>query len=287
MPPERARPPSLAETQRWLRWILTDPRGVRAALADPRPEDPERDFGGPRERYTEPVASCLRWIVDQPPLERAARLDIYAEAYFARLQGALEKDFPALAALLGDDRFRLLCAEYLERYPSSSPNLSDLGSRLPAFLAARPLESAPWGADLARLEWALIESFYARPAPSEGSGGLAALAEMGPEQWPFAKLALDPSVRLVRSEHPLHSLWKRREAAKEEGPGLIVIHRSGERVELEPVDPMRFAVLSLAAEGKPLGEILEALEGEPPVMSWFVDWVERGLIRGVVKPSPA
>ena len=77
------RQPSLAELQKWLRWIVTDPRGVAPALAEPRPH-------GKGRRYQEPAIQGLSWIEEQPPLTVTARLDIYAEAYFARIVEVLD-----------------------------------------------------------------------------------------------------------------------------------------------------------------------------------------------------
>ena len=40
------------------------------------------------------------------------RIAIYRDAYFARLAGALRTNFPALAALLGDQKFNELARRY-------------------------------------------------------------------------------------------------------------------------------------------------------------------------------
>lgn len=76
----------LAELQRWLRWIITEPRGVAETLNEPG--------------EMEPKPSCLLEVVDAPPLPRQDRLDIYAEAYFARLVDSLAKDYEAIHAVL-------------------------------------------------------------------------------------------------------------------------------------------------------------------------------------------
>ena len=70
------------------------------------------------------------------------RLEIYNRQYWFRVIAAVSEDFPALAAVLGREKFDRLVLAYLKENPSTSFSLRNLGARLPAWLASYP-EFAP------------------------------------------------------------------------------------------------------------------------------------------------
>jgi len=148
--------PSLADLQRWLRWIITDPRGVDAALAG---KAGEVDAGWIE---SEPKPRQLGMVVATPTASSVARVGIYASGYFWRLHDALAADFPGVREILGAGRFQRLAAEYLIKHPSRSPNLADLGCSFSRFSLDRELrEEFPFLPDLASLEWSIHLSLLA------------------------------------------------------------------------------------------------------------------------------
>src|SRR5213076_598274 len=82
--------PPLARLQRWMRWMLTDPRGVRVALDD---------GPGPR-RAREPKPRLFGRVVGGED-----RLGIYADAYFLRIRDSLANDFRAVRRAVGENAF--------------------------------------------------------------------------------------------------------------------------------------------------------------------------------------
>jgi hypothetical protein len=90
------------------------------------------------------------------------RTEIYNKQYWFRLLDNLHDDFPGLRALLGDARFHQLSIAYLDRYPSTSFTLRDLGQNMEKFLAKNPKWVAPHhklARDIVRMEWAHIVAF--------------------------------------------------------------------------------------------------------------------------------
>src|SRR6185369_14542044 len=88
------------------------------------------------------------------------RLEIYNRQYWFRVIGAVSEDYPALQALLGDERFDALVLAYLQQRPSTSWTLRDLSRDLPQFLERHPEfagEEHLLAVDIARLEWAYVE----------------------------------------------------------------------------------------------------------------------------------
>ena len=67
-------------------------------------------------------------------LTSTERLGIYGNAYYARLLECLRESFPVLAYALGNDLFDEFSLEYLQRYPSQSYSLCQLGDHFAAHL---------------------------------------------------------------------------------------------------------------------------------------------------------
>jgi len=131
----------------------------------------------------EPLAN---YIKPSSLLTSFERLEIYNRQYWFRVIAAVAEDFPALNAVLGEEKFDSLVLAYLRGNPSTSFSLRNLGARLPAWLGSYPEFSGSQHAlavDVARLEWAYIEAF-------DG-------ARLEPLGWKdFAELAADSTLRL-------------------------------------------------------------------------------------------
>lgn len=94
------------------------------------------------------------------------RFDVYRNNVTVSLMKALEAGFPAIAAFLGTENFRILAGTFVRQHPPASPVMQQYGAELPGFLEAfAPLRTCPWLGDLARLELALRSSYHAADAP--------------------------------------------------------------------------------------------------------------------------
>lgn len=188
-----------------------------------------------------------------------ARLDVYRNAYYTRLQDALAHDFPALLAFAGDRAFGQLCTAYLADHPSRRPSLRWLGEKLPGWLRLRA--QLPTCADLAALEWALLHAFDAADAPAMEAG---VLANLPAEHWPGLHLSLHPSVSLIEARANVREIWlaARRSAplpdAREERQWLVV-WRSSRGPSAEVVSRECHRMLSAIARGESLGTASAAL----------------------------
>lgn len=191
----------------------------------------------------------------------AAGLAVYRNNVRASFLQVLADAFPVVKRLAGDDFFRYLAHEYFHHAPMRSRLVSRYGDGLPAFLesfsAVKHLGYLP---DIARLEIAWLEAYHAPEAESLDSPTiLAALAE-APEA---ARVILHPSLRLIRSAHPVHTIWthNRREEtgplaldAREE---CVLIVRPDAQVETQLVSKAAMIALASLKEGAPLGEAFE------------------------------
>jgi hypothetical protein len=236
--------------QERLRELICAPSGVAAALAA------EGDATGAG------LAALLR---GDARASATARLEVYADAYFERLLGVLRDDYPALAAALGDDAFHDLATAYLAAHPPSRPSLRDAGARVAELLAGDSGEAAffrvrwPFAADLAALEWALVDAFDAPDAPALSREGLAALA---PEAWEELPLRLHPATSLLELAWPVHLLRESHErgeplpaAGLSREPTHICVTRRHERVFFRAVEPFEAALLATLQGGTTFGAL--------------------------------
>jgi hypothetical protein len=253
----------LPELQRWMRGVLTHRGGVSCALDHK---------GGPR---------LLHVIGETPELTRADRLSIYGDGYYWRLIDCLGANYEVLKKVLGENSFAELCRDYLDKYPSRYKCIDDVGADLSVFIKRhRVSKGRPYLAELAALEWAVHQSMYADDVPPLDPKRLSSLT---PEQWARAKITLDPSVRLMKFNWSLDTLWRNgRWRARREKIHLLVYRRDDKLVRIPRITPAQYQLLESLQKGRALGESLGRLpKGKNyPVQQWFNDWVSRGVIRG-------
>jgi hypothetical protein len=149
-------------------------------------------------------AGLLRTWNDSSP---GPRLAVYRNNVGSSLARALGESFPVVKALVGDEFFTALARQFTSACPPASPVLSQYGAAFGDFIDTfPPAAELPYLADVARLEWARIQAFYAADVPALGVAVLAShLAK--PEALAQAMLGLHPSVSTVVSAHPVVSIW--------------------------------------------------------------------------------
>jgi Putative DNA-binding domain len=274
--------PSLAELQGWLRWLLTHPRGVGRALGPGGAE-------GLGERYLEPGARWLDAVGGPASASRERRLAVYAEGYFTRAHEALATDYPAVRAVVGEQRFRELVAGVLLAGPFTSFTLADAGETLPELLSVLLREGEPaWVTELARLERAVVEvTLCDVPGPLD-----PASLPSGPEAWEGARVVVSPALRLLQLTHAVETLWRPAaegrplpEAPAADARSLVVV-RDRNGLWVESLERAAWEVLSDLRNGRCLGTTCARLgEGEGTaerVGAWFGVWMERGWLADVV-----
>lgn len=287
-------------------------RAMAAAVMQPLTADE-----GMRERAADGRAMsdvAATFIAPNSRLDAFERLEIYNRQYWFRILGALAEDFPALRAVLGSARFDALSVAYLTDHPSRSFTLRNLGSKLVEWLDAHPQFTGRRHAlsvDVARIEWAFIESF---DGPELTPLSLAQIAALGAE----SQLALQPHLQLLALQYPadtlvlsLHKHEKRQtsEAGIEHDepdeaplklPNLrrrstwLAAHRVDLSVYYRRLEREEFLMLAAIRKGKPLFEALEsAFAGSripearraARVQSWFNTWAQLGWICAPESPA--
>ncbi len=239
---------------------------------------------------SERLEACFAGTPDLPAAERVA---IYAGMYLWRLVDALRETFPNLVHCLGDERFAALAEDYLRRNPSEHPDVGQVGRRLAAFLREYPDPERPDLADLAELEWARHQVFFAPPAEPVSADAFAGLDAQA-----FARtgLVLSPALKILVLDHAAAPLWRRLEdgeppGAPSPGASAVAVWRRGFEVFHTPLALDEAVALEGAAAGDALARICAAFShGEDPAAAAHAalsSWIAEGWIVAVADRLPA
>ena len=188
-------------------------------------------------------------------LSPAVRLGFYRTSVLENYRKALAATYPALQAVVGNGCFAHLAEEYTRRHRSRSSDVGQHGERFADFLARHPLATTlPYLADLARLEWAIEESFNEADVPPMLVQALASVEEA---HYAELRFALAPWVRLLDSPFPVQRIWQISQEAGsdddavdlDQGGVQLLVRRERYAVLLEPLQPADFAMLRALQSG--------------------------------------
>lgn len=192
----------------------------------------------------------------------AHHLVIYQNNVLTCMTQALLDTYPLIAALLGEDYFRLVSKEYIKHYPSRSGNLHDYGEYLSHFLAEYPsLKNLPYLADVATFEWTCHTLYFAaEAAPFDKEK----LANMAPSTYHALHFILHPASRVMKFHYPLLdiiALCKNKIAEISQFDDavlhLLIIRRELD-ISLHPLTVADYTFLHALQEGCVLADALDA-----------------------------
>lgn len=194
------------------------------------------------------------------------RLKIYRNNIIGSLSKALLATYPLIKALTGHEFATVLMRAYVLENPPSDASLARYGEGLDAFINNfAPAKNLPYLPDVAKLEWAMNEAYYApddRPLAPEDL--------QSPPAENLSDLSLRPrsSVRLLASPWPLESIrtfcLNYREDSDDmlnldQGNSRLMVFRPRLSVEVVSLDHDEYVWLEFLAEGHTLGAALESL----------------------------
>jgi Putative DNA-binding domain len=266
--------PTFPQTQQLFWKLISAPEGVAPGLA----------ALSPSERG---MADTL--VRRNARLSAVEQLDIYADMYFYRIRDCLMEDFAALHAVIGAAAFHNLITDYLLVHPSTHFSLRHVGRHLPAYVGTHALgEQYPYLADLAALEWTILESFDAPDAAPLDAAALGAVPE---ECWPDLRFTLTPSLHVLELGWPVHEIWRQAQAGdrpfSEPAETYLRVWRQNLRVFHRPVDAAEYAALTAIRAGETFSEVCESIaavvgedEGPERAATLLQEWLADALLTG-------
>ncbi|MEQ8228089.1 MAG: DNA-binding domain-containing protein [Rhodospirillales bacterium] len=198
----------------------------------------------------------------------SARFNVYRNNVAVGLRDILGETFPVVRDLVGDEFFSAMARAFGQVSPPRSPVLIEYGGGFADFIdgfePARPL---PYLADVARLEWAWHESYHAADAEPMS---IDVLTDRNPSDIENLHFQVHPSLRLMRSDWPVASIWQAHQAdttsdlsSLPKGGEQIMVVRPYLSVEVRSLEPAAFEFAERVASGAPLGRVLEDLGDHP------------------------
>jgi hypothetical protein len=219
-----------------------------------------------QDRFAEALADTNRpmpnglaaWNGSRP--ER--RFAVYRNNVFWGLTESLKSRFPATTAIVGEEFFTAMAAEYIRIEPPRSPLLLDYGDTLADFVARfEPVAGLPYLPDVIRLEAARSHAYHAADASPLDAADLSGL---DPDRLPSLVLTPHPSLSVLRSPHPVVTIWAMNSGEMAVGPiddcpgedALVV--RPGMVVHVHRLAPGGAAFVQALGRSLPLGDAVNA-----------------------------
>jgi hypothetical protein len=144
------------------------------------------------------------------------RFAVYRNNVVVSLINALRAKFPATERIVGEDFFAAMARLFVTLHPPRSKILHTYGDGLADFIAAfEPAADVPYLADVARLEAARTRAYHAADAEPLGPDNFSGL---DPAAVAALRLTLHPSLQILRSHHPVVTIWAMNAGEQEVGP---------------------------------------------------------------------
>lgn len=166
---------------------------------------------------------------------------------------ALEQAYPKLHEHLGHDIFHALSRAYIEQDHVLACDINGIAAAFATFLAGQGCDAG--SVDLARIEWAWLESYRSAEAEPLALGDIAGLAETELLALP---VAAHPAMRLVTLSGPLPAALPEMAATD---PAGLMIARPQAQVLFHPLTAAERAVAIKIDDCATMGNLLDqALE---------------------------
>jgi hypothetical protein len=250
----------------------------------------DTSFAGALLNPDQPIPDAVTAHNTAMPTRRFA---VYRNNVVTGLVGALRKRFPAVEKIVGEEFFAAMARVFVTQQPPRSPLLASYGDKFPGFIASfEPARELPYLADVARLEAARTRAYHASDATPPGASEFATLDA---EAVAAIGIELHPSAEIVRSPHPVVTIWAMNSGEQPLAPietwrgEDALICRPQLDVEVRALPPGGAAFLLALAAGRPLGEAAETALADDPEFDLtgnLAGLIGSGVVRAIVAPEP-
>ena len=231
-------------------------------------------------------------VSDDTALPSSLGMEIYRNAYRARLLTALEVSYERTRRWVGEEAFAAAACHYVISHPPHDWTLDRFGAQFPTVLASLFANDGEV-AELAWLEWHLQQAFVA-PDLGELSGAQLAHASLSDNDWEQLCLTMAAGYAALEVVHDCTGLWQALRNDDLAGftleptePGVLVVWRQGLTPRFRVLGPQEFAALKGLAQGEPFGHVATMVgeEGSAQLGGWFAQWLGEGLFAGFAVPK--
>lgn len=224
-----------------------------------------------RSRRADPA--CTRLFSEDGEITRKKRLEIYRSTMRTAHVRALANTYPCCEKILGGRYFRQMATEYFHGHPATHQNLNLYGGSFPEFLRNwgrehEALAEYPYLPDLAKLEWAYEQAYYASEDPEFDFDRLSTLHE---DDYRNICFRLSASLSLLDSIYPVYEIWTAQQAQEEvreveaiAAPQYLCIAREHYKPVIHRLGQNYWWVMQEILNGTPFGELESLVQQEHP-----------------------
>ncbi len=301
---------STSQLQQWMQAVITHHGGVQAGV----------DSDGAQSILQVDSQEIESVILPSRQMSSIERLEVYGNAYYARLIHCLQELFPALRYAVGDEGFDQFALGYLQQFPSTSYTLGKLADSFVSFLDetrrqhfASSTDASPsegnddrettpaWTrfiVELARLEFTIDEVFDGPGIEKQPPELSESLSLVPATAWESLRLTPVVCFRLLAFEFPVNDYFTAFRQHKsprlpEAQPSYLAITRRDYVVRRYPLNATQYALLSAIDSGATLGEaVVKAADSTPEtdplsqsLSDWFSMWARAPFFAGFEFPD--
>ena len=207
-------------------------------------------------------ASLAAALLD-PDVPAPRHFNVHRNTVVSSLMRALAEGFPSVERLVGPAFFTAMAAVHVRTQPPSHPVLLAYGAGFAGFLEHfEPVAGLPYLADVARLDGLRRRAWHAADVDALD---LETLAGGDPSRLATRRVALHPSLGVLASIHPAHTVW----AAQNGGasatgidwtPQTTAVWRQHGAIRAEAVDAPLLDLLRTARQRRTLDALLAATD---------------------------
>lgn len=226
------------------------------------------------------------------------RMKVYRNNVIRGLSDAVTAAYPVTEKLTGKNFMKAATRAYVIRNFPEQGNLNLYGATFPDFLAQyEPAQHIPYLPDVARMEWAWEESYY---APDDTPLAPEVLQKLETDTLPLIKLSFRASVRFVESSYPLDEIYDICHAAENDpSEDMINISQRGAKmlvfrhdytVEARRLDEAEYSFLTTLYDGTPIigaAEKAFARDSKFDLTGCLQKYLSYGLFRDFSLPGDA
>lgn len=221
------------------------------------------------------------------PVPGAMGLAVHRHNVLGGLTEALGAQYPVIRRLVGEEFFAMTALEFLRDGLPQGPVMIGFGAAFPAFLEGfPPAATLPYLGDVARLEYAMHESYHAADVKALDRQALVGHAAEALAQ---LTLVFHPSLRLVASEYPIGMIWRLNQPENDlldtaELPDhgeCLLIARPDDVVETTVLTTPAFDFLSALAGGATLSAAQSVSGDDFDGAGVLLNFLDSGLVAGI------
>jgi len=228
-----------------------------------------------------------------------AGISVYQNNLKANAERALAITYPSVKTIIGEENFRYATTQYLHEFLKTTADWGLWGEHLADFLAQQTLiESLPYLPDIARLDWALHQSYRAKNSESN----INSFYLLEQEDSTNLRFELANGIFVISSPFPIIAIrdYFKRELRFDQGAfetsiekainqdqissGFhALVYRQGLEVELDTISSAESYWYQLLIKGTLIGQALDSIEAyDFELSSWLPKAIQQQLVVGVV-----